>query len=289
MEVTSAVLNSEEAARVLGVNVSSIKRWTDEGKLSCIRTAGGHRKFQMTHLADFLKRNNKKTSKLNIFSIENSQDLEINYHILKGDFNYLQSFLIIKALQANRDDVQNVLTGLHLGQYPLYQIYDELITPVLYEIGERWMKKKLSIIEEHIASQIIRDAIVRLQGIIKVPRKKIKTALCLNLSTELHDIALKMVQNILELRGFKTYFSGQITPYLDIRQMIKKIKPDRLYISSTLNEDTIEAQMEVDNIFDLCTEFSIKVFIGGSGFDQITFNHPVVAKRLYSFKDVFEV
>ena len=59
MEVTSIVLNSEEAARLLGVNVSSIKRWTDEGKLSCIRTAGGHRKFQMSHLADFLKKFNK--------------------------------------------------------------------------------------------------------------------------------------------------------------------------------------------------------------------------------------
>ncbi len=288
MEVTATVLNSEEAARVLGVNVSSIKRWTDEGKLSCIRTAGGHRKFQMTHLAEFLKKNNKKTSKLNIFSIENSQDLEINYHILKGDFNYLQSFLIKKALQANRDDVQNVLTGLHLGQYPLYQIYDELITPTLHEIGDRWMNNKLSVTEEHIASQIIRDAIIRLQGIIKVPRKKTRTAICLNLSLELHDIALKMVQNILEVRGFKTYFSGQKTPYLDLEQMLKKIKPDRLYISSTINEDTLMAEQEIHSIFDICQKSRTKVFLGGSGFDQISFDHPVVAKRLYTFQDVYE-
>jgi excisionase family DNA binding protein len=289
MEVHSIVMNSEEAARVLGVNVSSIKRWTDEGKLTCIKTAGGHRKFQMKHLADFLERNNKKTSKLNVFSIENAQDLEINYHILKGDFEYLIPFVIRKALQANRDDVQNVFTGLYLSQYPLYQIYDDLVTPALHEIGDRWMQNKLSITEEHIGTHVIRDCIIRLQGIIKVPRKKHSSAVCLNLSSELHDIALKMVQNLLELRGLKTYFSGQKTPYLDLEMLLKKIKPDRLYISSTLNEDTLAAQSEIDFIFNLCSQFGTKVFIGGTGFDQITFYHPVVAQRLSSFKEVYEV
>ena len=33
--------------------------------------------------------------------------------------------------------------------------------------------KKISIAEEHIASQAISDAIIRLQGIIRIPRKKI--------------------------------------------------------------------------------------------------------------------
>ena len=37
--------NSQEVAKILGVNVSTIKRWTDEGKLTCIKTAGGHRPY----------------------------------------------------------------------------------------------------------------------------------------------------------------------------------------------------------------------------------------------------
>ena len=64
MESNVNYLNSEEAAKVLGVNVSSIKRWTDEGKLECIRTVGGHRKFLMNHLANFAEKNKKKSSKI---------------------------------------------------------------------------------------------------------------------------------------------------------------------------------------------------------------------------------
>jgi excisionase family DNA binding protein len=279
-------LNSEEAANVLGVNVSSIKRWTDEGKLECIRTVGGHRKFQMDHLANFLEKNKKKASKVSVFKVENSQDLELNYYILKGSFDYLKSFLLKQALKSNRDGVQQVLTGLYLGQYPLYQIYDDLLVLVLHEIGDRWMEKKLSVIEEHISSQIIRDAVIRLQGIIRVPKKKIGNVICLNLSNELHDIGLKMVQNILELRGFKTYYSGQKTPFFDFEQMLLIYKPDRLYISSTYVENPETDQKEINLLFDICEKKSIEIFIGGAGFDLLDHSHPAISRRLDNFEDV---
>ena len=289
MEVSSKVLNSEEAARILGVNVSSIKRWTDEGKLECIRTLGGHRKFQMQHLANFVRRNRKIMSKVNIFTIDTEEDLEINYYILKGDFEFLIAYMIENAILGRRDEVQNVLTGLYLSQYPLHQIYDHLVTPVLQRIGAQWVERSLTITEEHIASQIIRDAIIRLQGIIRIPREKIGTAICLNLSSELHDIALKMVQNLLELRGFQIYFTGQRTPYLDMEKMLLKTRPDRLYISSTYNEDDRLAQLEMEKIFELCVESKIKIFIGGRVFDYITFENQIVPVRLMTFQEVFEI
>jgi len=279
-------LNSEEAAKVLGVNVSSIKRWTDEGKLACIRTIGGHRKFQMDHLSNFLTNNKKKASKVNVFEIENRRDLELNYQIFKGNFKYLQSYLTTQALKNHRDEVQQILTGLFLGQYPLHQIYDEVLTPVLHGIGKRWMESKLTVTEEHFASQIIRDAIIRLQGIISVPRKKIGKVICLNLSSELHDIALKMVQNILEIRGFKTYYSGQQTPFMDVEQILTKIKPDRLYISSTVITDLIEDQKEVNTLYDICEKNSVQIYLGGIGFEQLDYSHSAVVRRLYTFEDV---
>jgi excisionase family DNA binding protein len=286
METGIQFLNSKEAASVLGVNVSSIKRWTDEGKLECIRTVGGHRKFQMDHLASFLEKNKKKASKVSVFKVENSTDLELNYYILKGNFDYLKSFILKQALKSNRDSVQQVLTGLYLGQYPLFQIYDQLLVPVLHEIGNRWMEGKLTVMEEHICSQIIRDSVIRLQGIIRVPKKKIGNAICLNLSNELHDIGLKMVQNILEIRGFKTFYSGQKTPFFDIEQMLARYKPDRLYISSTFVENIEVDQEQINNLFDICVKKSIKIFVGGAGFDLLDHSHPAVKRRLNNFEDV---
>ena len=89
--------NSHDAAKILGVNVSTVKRWTDEGKLECIKSIGGHRKFTMVHFAEFLGKNNKKISKINVFPIEEDSDLEISHHILKGNFEYLIDYVLEQA------------------------------------------------------------------------------------------------------------------------------------------------------------------------------------------------
>jgi photoactive yellow protein len=43
--VTDNLITTRAAAGLLGVGTTSIKRWSDDGTLACIRTAGGHRRF----------------------------------------------------------------------------------------------------------------------------------------------------------------------------------------------------------------------------------------------------
>ncbi|MGD9487358.1 MAG: B12-binding domain-containing protein [Calditrichaceae bacterium] len=280
--------STEEAAVLLGVNVSSIKRWTESGKLECVKTAGGHRKFLIEHLKKFIDENNKYSSKIQVIPIEKEEDLQISYHIFHHDFDYLIAYTLQQALNCNRSRVQQVLNGLYLAQYPLYEIYDRLVTPLLYQIGDLWEKEIISITEEHFASQTIKDSLIRLQGIIRMPQKRVGMAMCMNFDLELHDIALKMVDHILELRGFKVLFSGQKTPQTRLEHIFEHFAPERMYISSTYFEDPVRTQAEFDNICDLCDRFSIKLFIGGRGFDGLNYSHPAVSKRLLTFKDVFE-
>ena len=282
-------LNSEEAARILGVNVSSIKRWTDSGKLECILTEGGHRKFQLSHLSKFLENHKKQSSKAHVFPIENDADLQISHHILKRDLNFLIEHSYVLALNGKRSELQKVLNGLYLSQYPLYHIYDHLLTPVLHHLGEMWETGTILVIEEHIASQGIRDCINRLQGIIHLPKSEGPAAVCINLANELHDIALKMVENILEFKGFRTYFSGQLTPALKLDELLDRIKPQRLYLASTVISDPAREQVEVDRIFEICQTRNIEVYSGGQGWDFLQYDHPAVKARLNTFEEVFKI
>lgn len=40
------LMTTRQAAARLGVGTTTIKRWADEGVLSCVRTAGGHRRYR---------------------------------------------------------------------------------------------------------------------------------------------------------------------------------------------------------------------------------------------------
>ncbi|MBD3290423.1 helix-turn-helix domain-containing protein [candidate division KSB1 bacterium] len=280
--------NSLDAANILGVNVSTIKRWTEEGKLECIKTAGGHRKFLMQHLADFLKNYKKDKSKVNLFPVEDDSDLEISYHILKRNCNHLINYIHEQALMGHREQVQKALNGMYLGQYPLYLIYDKIVTPILWKIGDMWESGEKTIIEEHFVTQTIRDAIVRLQGIIPVPGEKRGKAFCLIMSQELHDIALKMVDQILELKGFVVLNSGQMSPSLNIEKIYEKYHPDRVYISSTIVNDVNLVQAEFDKICYISEKYNSDVYIGGRGFESIQFQHSVVKHRFFSFEELYE-
>jgi len=287
MEQTIQYFNSEEAARILNVNVSSIKRWTEDGTLECVKTAGGHRKFTMQHLAKFLEEHKTKTIRANLFPIESDEDLEINTRILKADFEFLVDYVSEQSRLCHRDRVLRVFNGLYLAQNPLHQIYDQLVTPVLHKIGDLWEQGEISVIEEHFSTQTIRDCLVRLQGIIQMPSEKLGTAFCLIMSQELHDVAIKMVDHILELKGYKILFSGQMTPSMKIEKIFEIYQPDRVYISSTIVTDVNLAQAEFDKICYIAQAHNARVYVGGQGFDEIDFSHSAVEKRLYTFEEVF--
>jgi excisionase family DNA binding protein len=54
-ETEPAWLELSQAADFLGVHFTTLRRWVDAGKVPCIRTPGGRRRFRRTELSDFLE------------------------------------------------------------------------------------------------------------------------------------------------------------------------------------------------------------------------------------------
>jgi excisionase family DNA binding protein len=53
-EIESDWLTLGQAARFLGVAQSTIRKWSDEGKVRAFYTPGGHRRFRRTDLEEFI-------------------------------------------------------------------------------------------------------------------------------------------------------------------------------------------------------------------------------------------
>ena len=283
-------LNSKEVAMIMGVHVSTVKRWTDTGKLPCYQTPGGHRKFILSHINEFLAKNKKKSKKVNVVELEGIKDRKLIQNIDHGEYKNLIPTFLKQALNADGERLRTTLTGLYMKQYSLHEIYDALVLPVMRIIGEMWANNDISIAEEHLATNTIRNAVNYLGGTME--RKDYKDnsyLLCLALSGDEHDLPLIMTKQILQMNGIPVINCGRNTPANSIKKLIKKFQPDKIIVSLTYIENKQLAKNELKHLFNIASDYDVKIYVGGSNFSYLSKTQYNKANILYSMRDVSSI
>ena len=281
-------LNSKEVASIMGVNVSTIKRWTDSGKLDCYQTVGGHRKFLLSHLKNFLKEKINQKLKVNIIQYLNKGEKELVQRIDRIDYKYLRDYLFQLSLQQSVDSIHDVINSLLIKGEPQYRIYDELILNVLNRIGDLWSNNKLSIADEHTMTETIRNVMYRIHSEISKNNVKIsKKVICMTLTNDEHEIPLVMIQSILDEINIPSTNLGPNIPVPEIESKIQVVNPTHLIISSNYVLDTDTFNSEISRLIQFCHKKDIEILIGGSGNHLLIEENRSVTIELKNMTDLF--
>ena len=281
-------LNSKEVASIMGVNVSTIKRWTDSGKLDCYQTVGGHRKFLLSHLKNFLKEKINQKLKVNIIQYLNKGEKELVQRIDRIDYKYLRDYLFQLSLQQSVDSIHDVINSLLIKGEPQYRIYDELILNVLNRIGDLWSNNKLSIADEHTMTETIRNVMYRIHSEISKDNVKIpKKVICMTLTNDEHEIPLVMIQSILDEINIPSTNLGPNIPVPEIESKIQVVNPTHLIISSNYVLDTDTFNSEISRLIQFCHKKDIEILIGGSGNHLLIEENRSTTIELKNMADLF--
>jgi len=263
-------LNSKEVASIMGVNVSTIKRWTDSRKLDCYQTVGGHRKFLLSHLKNFLNEKINKKLKINVIEYLNKGEKELVQRIDRVDYVYLRDCLFQLGIQQKVDSIHAIINSLLINGEPQHRIYDKLILNVLNRIGDLWSKNRLSISDEHIVSETIRNVMYRINSEISPNDIKIaKKVICMSLTNDEHEIPLIMIQSILTEMNISTTNLGPNLPVTEIESDIQAKSPTHLIISTNYVIDSDTFNLEISQLIQICNKKGIKILLGGSGNDLL--------------------
>ena len=281
-------LNSKEVASIMGVNVSTIKRWTDSGRLDCYQTVGGHRKFLLSHLKFFLNEKINKKLKINVIEYLNKGEKELIQRIERVDYVYLRDCLFQLGLQQKVDSIHAIINSLLINGEPQHRIYDELILNLLNRIGEQWKKNKLSIADEHVISETIRSVIYRIQSEIasNVVNKTTKV-FCMTLPNDEHELPLAMMQSVLQEISISTTNLGSNLPVAEIESKIQVYNPTHLIISTNYVLDPETFNLEISRLIQICDKKDIKILIGGSGNDLLIEKNRYTTTELKNMTDLF--
>ena len=102
-------------------------------------------------------------------------------------------------------------------------IYEGVIKPAMYKVGELWEEGKISVATEHLASAIVETLLGHLYyRIIKNAGTNKMVVVITSVEDEVHQIGAKMVSDMFELHGWTSHFLGANTPMDELLDFISR-------------------------------------------------------------------
>ncbi|MCB9558468.1 MAG: helix-turn-helix domain-containing protein [Deltaproteobacteria bacterium] len=240
------LLSTKEAAALLGVGPTAVKRWADAGELACLKTAGGHRRFRRGDVEAMRRSGNASET----------DDLET------------ESDRWIEALLNPRQDQVYAVEGLLLqarAQEGAWYRVAERLGAVLTAIGERWQRGELSVLDEHLASERLARAVGRVVAAMPTG-PTMPAALLVTVVGDDHTLGLSLVELCLREAGWRVLWAGRATPVEEIATHVATDAVRMVAASASLHSQDQQALAHWLAMLGLiCREHAVHLLLGGSG------------------------
>jgi len=177
----------------------------------------------------------------------------------------VQEFLQ-NLLKGNRSNC-SAIARKYLEQNPsIKDLYEEVFKVSLYEVGRLWETNQITVATEHLATAVVEGILNDLFEQI-VPKKKYsKKVVVTCVENEKHQVGIKMVADVFEMKGWESFFLGTGIPTSELVKFIRETQPDILAISLSVyfNFANLLKMLEL-----LKSEFpELQIILGGQAFSH---------------------
>ena len=265
-------LNSNDVAEILGINISTLKRWTENGTIGCSKTAGGHRKFTMQNVRDYYK-SNKNSDRSMGLGLERLEHKTIYELLNKNNYTELAKILADSSLESNEVSVNNIINGAYMKGIKASLICDEIIEPGSMIVENALRQEYISHVEAFISRKLITRSVESLNQSKPNGSFNGKTALCVNFEDNLPDLGVVMSEIVLRHNGYNVLNTGSHAELGNLQGVIEKKNVDLLVFylcdmqccMATVKDNLSKTALQVNSIVKLAKKLKVNVIFGGSG------------------------
>ena len=265
-------LNSKEVSGILGINISTLKRWTDSGKLGCEKTAGGHRKFTMQHIRDYYK-TYSDSSKSDFLSLESKKHKKIYGLINQQDYKQLAIDLSIASLKAEDSTVNTIINGLYMNGTPVADLFDFVVDVAGNIVEDQLKNNKIAHTDAYLSRKIITRSVDGLNRNKPNGDFNGKNALCINFEDNLPDIGVVMSEVLMRHNGYNVFNSGSHAELGELSEIIIKRKIDIVLFylcnlqccNAVVEENVSKTVTQIFDSIKVAKKLDIKILFGGEG------------------------
>jgi DNA-binding transcriptional MerR regulator/methylmalonyl-CoA mutase cobalamin-binding subunit len=152
---------------------------------------------------------------------------------------------------------------LAIAMLPPQSLVDEVLQPLLHEIGERWHRGELAISQERLVSTIVRRHIgLMLDTYDRSARRQ--PIVFATLPGERHELGLLASAMLCASRGFKTHYLGPDLPPSEIARYAQEVGARIVALSIVLQEQPGDVAEQLQSLTQALPP-GTTLWIGGGG------------------------
>lgn len=215
---TQELVTLQEAADRLKVHYMTAYRWVRRGELPAFK-AGGRLRVRVEDVDNFVRQR-----RVDVITPSATGRTDWPTHVDR---------LYALLLEGRAPDAAHLVRKVIADGAPAGQIYLELLTAVLHRLGDEWAAGKISVADEHRASEICSGIIARTSEGFRRRGPARGRAVTLTPPGELHGIGAAMAADFLRAGGYEVHHLGVNVPAEDLKVFLDVIDTDVLCVSVT--------------------------------------------------------
>ena len=250
-------ISTAAAARALGVGVSTVKRWVDEGILPAHRTSGGHRKLLRADILSLARQGKVPTVDIAPLLPEASLAKQL-------DPAALRIALTQATLTGDEPRVRELLRRARVAAMPLETLADLVIAPVMQRVGHDWECRRIDVWQEHRGTQLITAGLHDWLGQLARPASQDRP-LAIGAAPEgdFSSLALLLAQMALLESGWRVVNLGPNTPLASLAAAIERLRPRLVWLSVSHLADARQFVRDYRQLQQQASGLGVALALGG--------------------------
>lgn len=233
------LLTSAQVARLLGVASATVKRWADHGLIPCARTAGAHRRFR-------------------------TEDVERFARAHAGGAPAEEEVLADRLLEATEPFALHGLLVAERSRAGGWWPVADALARATRVIGERWAAGRVTVLEEHAASERLSRALAWVSESLPVKADAPRVLLASATGDE-HTLGLALAEVAIREHGWATAWAGRGAPPGELAAALVRRDAEVLGLSASAASAPTVLAAEVAQLAPAVLSSGAGLLLGGSG------------------------
>ncbi|WP_145370170.1 MerR family transcriptional regulator [Maioricimonas rarisocia] len=257
------LVSPKQVARAIGASESSVKRWCDQGVISTVRTAGGHRRIPVNAVLSFAKSHGHKLVQPEVLGLPPSTTGA-------GERSLERARKRLLAALVSGEDVlsRQLVLDLYIAKHRVSRICDEVLAPVFHEIGDLWECGDAEVYQERRACEICLRVLHELERLMPPVPADGPVAIGGALDLDPYSLPTTMAELTMRQCGWKGVSLGSLLPAASIANAIADIGPRLVWISVSHADDADRIVEAMNQVYEAARKHKAALAVGGAALTE---------------------